>query len=84
MDPQEPQDALAAELQPAVRQPRADFPIALAVARARGQDSADRLATTSASLWRVFGPGVPRAAGAAMAYTLDRGTRCTAQIMVSG
>src|SRR5881397_1862848 len=43
---------------------------------------------TSASLCRVFGPGffAPAAelGGAPAAYTLERGTRYTAQIMVRG
>ena len=44
--------------------------------------------TTSSSLWRVFGPGLAAGirgrAGAMTAYTLDRGTRYRAQIIVSG
>ena len=85
---QEAQHPLAADGDPPMGEPRADLAITLAVDGVAA--STARMAVTiSLSLTGVFGPrfawmtGAP-GAGANVRYTVDRGTRKTAQIMVSG
>ncbi len=81
------QDPLPADRVASMGEPRPDLPVALAVERARREDGADPRHELGVGQ-RVFGPRFPGAPagldGACAAYTLDRGTRNTWQISVSG